>query len=51
LGIAANLAEEGLRDEIGKIPTTVLREGIRRTIEIFEGLKREGRLDLADLES
>jgi UDP-glucose 4-epimerase len=51
LGIAANLAEEGLREEIGKVPTTVLGEGIRQTIEIFEGLKREGRLDLVDLES
>jgi nucleoside-diphosphate-sugar epimerase len=51
LGIAANLAEKGLREEIGKVPTTVLREGIQQTIAIFERLKREGRLDLADLEN
>jgi len=51
LGIAANLAEQGLREEIGKVPTTVLREGIQQTIEIFERLRREGRLDLADLEN
>jgi len=50
LGIASNLAEEGLREEIGKVPTTVLREGIRQTVEIFERLQREDRLDLADLE-
>jgi hypothetical protein len=50
LGIAANLAEEGLRDEIGRVPATVLSEGIQRTVEIFEKLQREGRLDLADLE-
>jgi nucleoside-diphosphate-sugar epimerase len=51
LGIAANLAEQGLREEIGKVPTTVLREGIQQTIEIFERLKREDRLDLTDLEN
>jgi UDP-glucose 4-epimerase len=51
LGIAANLAEEGLKEEIGQIPTTTLPEGIRRTIKIFEGLRRESRLDLSDLET
>src|SRR5262249_47362812 len=51
LGIAANLAEEGLREEIGRVPTTALRDGILQTVEVFERLHREGRLDLADLES
>jgi len=51
LGIAANLAEEGLREEIGRVPTTALGDGILQTVEVFERLHREGRLDLADLES
>ncbi len=51
LGIAANLAEAGLKEEIGRIPTSTLPEGIRRTIEIFERLKKESRLDVSDLES
>jgi nucleoside-diphosphate-sugar epimerase len=51
LGIASNLAEQGLRDEIGSIPTTELKAGIEATVEIFERLQREGRLDLADLDT
>jgi nucleoside-diphosphate-sugar epimerase len=51
LGIAANLAEDGLREEIGEVPFTGLRQGIQRTVEVFEGLEREAKLDLADLES
>ncbi len=51
LGIASNLAEEGLREEIGTVPTTPLKEGIEATIRIFEDLKSEGRLDLSDLET
>jgi UDP-glucose 4-epimerase len=51
LGIASNLAEQGLREEIGDVPATSLREGIGATIEIFQKLQRERRLDLSDLES
>ena len=51
LGIAANLAEQGLRDEIGKVPSTSLCEGIERTVAVFEKLKADDRLDLTDLES
>lgn len=51
LGIASNLAEHGLRDEIGTVPTTSLRKGIEATVQIFEGLKAEGRLDLSDLDA
>jgi len=50
LGIAANLSEEGLKGEIGKVPSTVLREGIEETIAVFERLKQEARLDVSDLE-
>jgi nucleoside-diphosphate-sugar epimerase len=51
LGIASNLAEHGLRDEIGTIPTTDLKAGIEATVQIFERLRIEGRLDLGDLET
>jgi nucleoside-diphosphate-sugar epimerase len=51
LGIASNLAEQGLREEIGPVPATTLKAGIVATIEIFQRLQREGRLDLSDLES
>ncbi len=50
LGIASNLAEQGLREEIGAVPATSLEVGIVATIEIFQKLQREGRLDLSDLE-
>jgi nucleoside-diphosphate-sugar epimerase len=51
LGIASNLAEHGLKEEIGKVPATSLRDGIAATVEVFERLQKEGRLDLSDLES
>jgi nucleoside-diphosphate-sugar epimerase len=51
LGIASNLAEQGLREEIGPVPASTLKAGIVATIEIFQRLQREGRLDLSDLES
>jgi len=51
LGIASNLAEHGLRDEIGTVPTTDLKAGIEVTAQIFERLQAEGRLDLADLDT
>jgi nucleoside-diphosphate-sugar epimerase len=51
LGIASNLAEHGLRDEIGTVPTTDLKAGIEATAQIFERLQAEGRLDLADLDT
>lgn len=50
LGIASNLAEKGLQEEIGTVPITSLHEGIGKTVSIFERLKSEGRLDLSDLE-
>ena len=51
LGIASNLAEQGLRDEIGTVPTTDLKAGIQATVQIFERLQTEGRLDLSDLDT
>ena len=51
LGIASNLAERGLREEIGSVPMTDLKSGIEATVQIFERLQTEGRLDLSDLDS
>jgi nucleoside-diphosphate-sugar epimerase len=51
LGIASNLAEHGLTQEIGEVPTTSLKDGIAATVEVFERLQREGRLDLSDLDT
>ena len=51
LGIASNLAERGLREEIGAVPTTDLKAGIEATVQIFERLQTEGRLDLSDLDT
>jgi nucleoside-diphosphate-sugar epimerase len=50
LGIAANLSEEGLKGEIGRVPSTPIDEGIEQTIAVFERLKQEARLDVSDLE-
>jgi nucleoside-diphosphate-sugar epimerase len=50
LGIASNLAETGLKDEIGSVPTTSLKSGIEATIQIFKKLQKDGRLDLSDLD-
>lgn len=49
LPIAADLDDSALVRDLGSVPRTPLDEGIRRTIEIFERLQREGRLDTKDL--
>ena len=50
LPIAADLDDSALVRDLGNVPRTPLDEGIRKTIEIFERLQREGRLDTKDLE-
>lgn len=50
LPIAADLDDSALVRDLGNVPRTPLGEGIRRTVEIFERLQREGRLDTNDLE-
>jgi len=50
LPIAADLDDSALVRDLGSVPRTPLDEGIRKTIEIFERLQREGRLDTKDLE-
>ena len=36
--------------DVGPLPRTELREGVRRTLEHFRKLRSEGRLDTADLD-
>jgi nucleoside-diphosphate-sugar epimerase len=42
--VAARLDATGLRQLVPGIPKTSLREGLRRTVELFETLHRQGRL-------
>ena len=51
LPIAFDLDDSALVRELGEVPRTPLDQGIRQTRGIFERLKREGRLDIQDLES
>ena len=51
LPIAYDLDDSALVRDLGEVPRTPLDQGIRQTREIFERLKREGRLDIKDLES
>jgi nucleoside-diphosphate-sugar epimerase len=50
LAIAYDLSDERLQREIGGIPRTELREGIRRTLARFRELRDGGRLDTSDIE-
>jgi nucleoside-diphosphate-sugar epimerase len=49
LSVASNFADDALKEELGRSFSTPLDEGIAKTIEIFERLNQEGRLDLSDL--
>ncbi len=51
LAIAYDLDDMGLQTDIGEIPSTPLKEGIRQTLELFRQLHSEGRLETADLEA
>lgn len=50
LPIAYDLDDSALVRDLGDVPRTPLDQGIRETLEIFERLHREGRLDAQDLE-
>ena len=43
------LADHGYQRDLGPKPRTALADGIKKTIEEFERLKREGRLDAREL--
>jgi UDP-glucose 4-epimerase len=49
LGIAYDLNDAALQRDLGPVRVTPLADGIRQTLEHFRQLKREGRLDTADL--
>ena len=51
LPIAHDLDDSALVGDLGEVPRTPLNQGIRETLDIFERLHREGRLDTSDLES
>jgi nucleoside-diphosphate-sugar epimerase len=49
--IAPELRDEAIRAAVGPLPSTPLSTGIRETIERFQQLREEGRLDTSDLET
>ncbi len=49
LPIAFDLSDERLQRDLGPIPVTPLKDGIRQTLERFRQLHNEGRLDTSDL--
>ncbi len=49
LPIAYDLSDDQLQRDLGPMPKTPLKEGIRLTLERFQRLKAEGRLDTDDL--
>ncbi|HEX3314269.1 MAG TPA: NAD(P)-dependent oxidoreductase [Gemmataceae bacterium] len=49
LAIAHDLDDSALERDLGPMPRTSLEEGIRRTLDVFRTLRREGRLDAEDL--
>jgi nucleoside-diphosphate-sugar epimerase len=49
IAIAYDLDDDALQRDVGPLPRTPLREGIRRTLEQFRRLHAEGRLATTDL--
>lgn len=50
IAVAYDLADAGLRRDVGDVPHTPLAGGLRRTLEHFRKLQAEGRLDTADID-
>ena len=50
IAIAYDLDDSALQRDLGPMPLTPLEDGIRRTLDHFRRLQREGRLDTADLD-
>jgi nucleoside-diphosphate-sugar epimerase len=50
IGIAYDLDDAALQRDLGPLVKTPLVEGIRRTLDLFQRLQAEGRLDTADLD-
>jgi nucleoside-diphosphate-sugar epimerase len=51
IAIAYDLDDTALQRDVGPLPKTLLVDGIRRTLEQFRQLQKEGRLDTSDLET
>jgi nucleoside-diphosphate-sugar epimerase len=51
IAIAYDLDDSALQRDLGPMPLTPLKEGIRQTLEVFRKLQAEGRLDTADLDA
>ncbi|HIE51981.1 MAG TPA: NAD(P)-dependent oxidoreductase [Armatimonadetes bacterium] len=49
--MAYDLDDTPLQREVGDLPRTPLREGIRQTVEVFRRLQAEGRLETTELEA
>ena len=50
IAIAYDLDDAALQRDLGPLPRTPLRDGIRQTLEHFRRLHRDGLLDTADLD-
>lgn len=48
--IAYDLNDSGIRNDIGVMPVTPLEDGIRETVQAFQQLHSQGRLDTTDLD-
>ena len=51
IAIAYDLDDSALQRDLGPMPLTTLKEGIRRTLEQFRSLQAKGMLDTYDLDS
>ena len=51
IAIAYDLDDSAIQKDLGPLPKTPLRDGIRQTLDLFRRLQREGRLDTADLDA
>ncbi len=51
LAIAFNLDDSALQKDLGPMPLTPLKDGIRETLRMFRQLNAENRLDLSDLDA
>jgi nucleoside-diphosphate-sugar epimerase len=51
IAIAYDLDDRALQRDLGQMPRTPLKEGIRQTLEMFRALQANGRLDTADLDA
>jgi nucleoside-diphosphate-sugar epimerase len=49
IGIAYDLDESALERDLGPMPRTPLKVGIRKTLELFRQLRTEGRLDPVEM--